>query len=266
MKELGAHWALNLDGGGSSTMWIRDRGVVNVPSDGAPRTVANHVGLFALGDAYDAELVSIRAPDELSPSEEGIVRLEYRNLGTDTWEPDRVVLRTTAPRDRESVLATAEWQSPSRPARLTATTAPGELGAFEFPIRAPDLSADEVVVEHFGLLLERHGPFEDITTWFGPPDETAQVRIAVRSATPPRVDAGSISAADASAPDAGPTEPADAAATMSEGCSIGTGRADAPPTAIGIGAVALVLVLRVARRRRDGVRVGRAIASGEEKR
>jgi hypothetical protein len=47
MKSLGAHEALNLDGGGSSTMYLRGRGVVNRPSDGSERVVANHLGIFA---------------------------------------------------------------------------------------------------------------------------------------------------------------------------------------------------------------------------
>ena len=52
MAGLGAWDALNFDGGGSSTMWIAVDGVVNDPSDGAQRVVANHLGLFAdgLGD------------------------------------------------------------------------------------------------------------------------------------------------------------------------------------------------------------------------
>jgi exopolysaccharide biosynthesis protein len=33
MMSLGCTEAINLDGGGSTTMWIHDRGVVNVPSD-----------------------------------------------------------------------------------------------------------------------------------------------------------------------------------------------------------------------------------------
>ncbi|MCC7540454.1 MAG: phosphodiester glycosidase family protein [Deltaproteobacteria bacterium] len=49
MVELGAHDAINLDGGGSTTMWLRDVGVVNVPSDGDERRVANHLGVFATG-------------------------------------------------------------------------------------------------------------------------------------------------------------------------------------------------------------------------
>lgn len=46
MAGLGAHRAMNLDGGGSSTLWARGTGVVNSPSDGRPRTVANHLGIL----------------------------------------------------------------------------------------------------------------------------------------------------------------------------------------------------------------------------
>lgn len=47
---LGADLALKLDGGGSTTMWVKDRGVVNRPSDdGGERTVINHLGIL-VGD------------------------------------------------------------------------------------------------------------------------------------------------------------------------------------------------------------------------
>ena len=49
MADLGAHDALNLDGGGSSTMWVSGLGVVNDPSDGNERTTANHLAAFAGG-------------------------------------------------------------------------------------------------------------------------------------------------------------------------------------------------------------------------
>jgi Phosphodiester glycosidase len=39
-KSIGARWALNLDGGGSTTMWVRGR-VVNRPSDGRERRVGS---------------------------------------------------------------------------------------------------------------------------------------------------------------------------------------------------------------------------------
>lgn len=47
LKGLGAYEALNFDGGGSSALYIAGAGVVNVPSDGSERTVANHLALFA---------------------------------------------------------------------------------------------------------------------------------------------------------------------------------------------------------------------------
>lgn len=50
MLSLGCAWALNLDGGGSSTLWVRGKpgeGVVNRPSDGSERAVANAVAVLA---------------------------------------------------------------------------------------------------------------------------------------------------------------------------------------------------------------------------
>ncbi|MBP9206991.1 MAG: phosphodiester glycosidase family protein [Kofleriaceae bacterium] len=49
MHELGAHTAFNLDGGGSTQMWVDGRGTINQPSDGSARAVANHWGVFAGG-------------------------------------------------------------------------------------------------------------------------------------------------------------------------------------------------------------------------
>jgi hypothetical protein len=46
MVEMGAWRALNMDGGGSTTMYIENQGgVVNNPSGGAVRTVSNHLGI-----------------------------------------------------------------------------------------------------------------------------------------------------------------------------------------------------------------------------
>lgn len=68
MVELGAWRALNLDGGGSTTMYIQgEGGVVNTPSDGSERVVANHLavcvvapygtltGFVRAGDIYDVD-------------------------------------------------------------------------------------------------------------------------------------------------------------------------------------------------------------------
>ena len=49
LREMGADDGMNLDGGGSTTMWLRGPGVVNFPSDGSQRTVGNHLGIHASG-------------------------------------------------------------------------------------------------------------------------------------------------------------------------------------------------------------------------
>jgi hypothetical protein len=62
MKEYGAYDAIHFDGGGSTTMVAReenqdDLSVVNVPSEGSMRLVANGVGIKSVGT--DKELASI---------------------------------------------------------------------------------------------------------------------------------------------------------------------------------------------------------------
>ena len=49
MGGLGAYNALNQDGGGSSTMWLRGQGVLNTPTDGGQRATANHLAVMAKG-------------------------------------------------------------------------------------------------------------------------------------------------------------------------------------------------------------------------
>jgi uncharacterized protein (TIGR03382 family) len=47
MKGLGAYNALNLDGGGSSAMYVQGTGIVNTPSDGSERVTGNQLAIFA---------------------------------------------------------------------------------------------------------------------------------------------------------------------------------------------------------------------------
>ena len=49
MVDVGACTALNLDGGGSSALWVRDR-IVNQPSDLVERPVANHLAVVPAAD------------------------------------------------------------------------------------------------------------------------------------------------------------------------------------------------------------------------
>lgn len=58
LVEVGACTALNLDGGGSSAMWVADR-IVNRPSDLVERPVANHLAVVPAADC---------TPDDASPA------------------------------------------------------------------------------------------------------------------------------------------------------------------------------------------------------
>jgi exopolysaccharide biosynthesis protein len=54
LARLGACSAVNLDGGGSSAMWVRDR-IVNQPSDLVERPVANHLAVVDATATNDAQ-------------------------------------------------------------------------------------------------------------------------------------------------------------------------------------------------------------------
>lgn len=56
MKSAGAYTAVNLDGGGSSCLYVKEFGVMNTPSDGSERTVAN--GIFAVSSAPTDNVVT----------------------------------------------------------------------------------------------------------------------------------------------------------------------------------------------------------------
>ena len=56
MKYAGASTAINLDGGGSSAMYIKELGVMNETSDGKERAVAN--GIFAVSTAPEDEKIT----------------------------------------------------------------------------------------------------------------------------------------------------------------------------------------------------------------
>lgn len=53
LRSLGASDGVKLDGGGSSALFVRNRGVINHPSDGRERVVANHIAVVR-GDPRSA--------------------------------------------------------------------------------------------------------------------------------------------------------------------------------------------------------------------
>ena len=64
MRELGCSDALNLDGGGSTTLWTRGA-VVNRPSDGQERAVADGLLLFSTAPKGDPLFTACGTPQGL---------------------------------------------------------------------------------------------------------------------------------------------------------------------------------------------------------
>lgn len=68
MLNLGCAEALNFDGGGSSTLYVKELGVINTPSEGSLRAVKN--GLFVTTPATkDKEIAQIRFADYAKKAE-----------------------------------------------------------------------------------------------------------------------------------------------------------------------------------------------------
>lgn len=71
MRSLGAYSALLQDGGGSSTFYVKGRGVLNHPADGKQRSLVNHWAVVASGSGPPYSCVSREIP---KPSQGGVKR------------------------------------------------------------------------------------------------------------------------------------------------------------------------------------------------
>lgn len=86
LKSLGAYDAFNLDGGGSTTMYLRGTGIVNHPSDGVERVVGNHLAVFAprLGSVGSVHGKVYESGDAAKVLENATVAIA--NVGSDTTD------------------------------------------------------------------------------------------------------------------------------------------------------------------------------------
>jgi hypothetical protein len=165
MRDLGAHDAINLDGGGSSTLYVRDEGgVANRPSSGVERTVCCHMGLRVDPQAswWRAELVEqAAAPPPLMPGETVELWARFRNTGRRTWRGDGehpMRLGTAGDRDRESAWRHVSWVSANRVVEAP-EAGPGAAVEVRFTVQAP---AAGVYDERFALVAEG-------ASWLDPP-------------------------------------------------------------------------------------------------
>ena len=191
---LGAADAVNLDGGGSSAMWLAGTGTVNNPSDGQQRVVANHLAIRATGSGearhcpakeLGAAASAIDAPLELVSGTEAIVYLELDNTGDVAWTAAATRVGTQDPQDRDSAFFKAEnWLAPNRPSPPDITTAPGATGRFSWAMVAPEVTETTTFDETFQLVQEG-------VAWFGP-KQTMSIVVHPRTGptTPPDEEPG----------------------------------------------------------------------------
>lgn len=123
-QEFGVTDAINLDGGGSTTLVLGGR-QVNRPSDGTQRNVVSHIGVRVRPDAvwYGAEITGQGAPARVRQDASARVWLEVRNLGRVTWQPEGAGTSSPVLELDDGVV--------SYVARVAEATAPGEVGRFE---------------------------------------------------------------------------------------------------------------------------------------
>lgn len=175
---LGATNAVNMDGGGSSTMWDREltgNGVSNVPSDGYQRSVVNAIAVTSSGAApapvaFDCQRTgtssnaSPQAPilETVLSGEAANITIQFVNTGSTTWTSSNVFLATSETFDHASSIQHASWISSSRPTALdTTSVAPGATGSFTFTAQAPTVTTATTVEESYVLV-------DGTNTAFGP--------------------------------------------------------------------------------------------------
>lgn len=250
-QGLGVTDAVNLDGGGSSTMWLASAGVVNYPSDGSPRVVGNHLAIKAAGSGgspncpvprFEASAPMMDAPVEMTSGEEAVVWVEMRNDGNITWDVNQTRVGTQDPQDRASAFfKDGNWLSPSRPSGADHSNyAPGTVGRFTWVMVAPEVTQSTRFDETFQLVQEG-------VTWFGP-KTTMSIVVHPRSG-PTEPDAGDGDPGNGDDGDAGVDDPGTPGGDPGGGCSTSGDGAGAGSGAGAALAFALVTLILLARRR-----------------
>ncbi len=187
MKQLGCPDAMNLDGGGSTTLWGAGElygGVLNYPSDngeydhGGERACSNAIAITSTAPSqkmWDARLVSKIYSPAMGVGAVQNVTLSYVNIGTATWTAEDTQLVLARPDGRTSELQDGPtWHSPSQPVLMTpATVGPNESATFTFMLRAPEVTITTVYNEHFKLVQSGVGRI-------GPADTEAWMKIVVQ--------------------------------------------------------------------------------------
>ncbi len=264
-KAPAIDYATNLDGGGSSQMYVKGRGQIVTSG----RQVNNHVGLLAKGGTAVSPMCLPRfaavfkaqsfppasAPMNMKVGDVVDAYIELTNTGTATWTPGVTKLAPT-PRDKPSDAGgvAVGWLDPNRAATVAKPVKPGEVGRFSFKL-APTRAGDWV--QTFGLVEEGLSWFADPTLGGGPADTLLAVHLVVtgNGPGPGTSEDGGLSSGGgpggSGGPGTTPTPDGDGAAPAGgadEGCSVPAG--NRPSNLVGL-ALVLGAGLLARRRRRS---------------
>ena len=184
MQAIGCDYAMNLDGGGSTTLWVSGEpfnGVVNYPSDNGAydhlgeRGCANAVVVAsapATPAAWDGRFGNINY-NTLTRSGEALpVTITVTNIGTETWTTPTVSVVPSRAFGRTSPFIPPA-QLGSHFSMNPETVAPGQVATFTLNLTPPTVASDTFYEENFALWHQTNG-------YFGPPDNKMKVRLTVR--------------------------------------------------------------------------------------
>lgn len=195
MLELGCDDAINLDGGGSTTLWANGEpysGVVNYPSDNGTydhngqRSCANALIIVAddpTPEQWDARMTDLDYDLTVRTGQSYTVTAQYENIGTETWNTSNVSVVPSRAFGRNSSFvpdgseSTYFSMSPS-------SVAPGQTATFTLNLEPPTVASDTAYSENFALWHSTEG-------FFGPPDNELRINVTVRpeltGAPPPMI-------------------------------------------------------------------------------
>ncbi len=146
MKDLGAHWNLGVKSQTYAWQYVSQK----VYTDNS-RTVPNN-------------------NLKIQNGQQQYVTLKARNMGNVSWSnngANPVKLGTTNSVDRMSSFCDTSWTSCNRAATLKETTiAPGEIGTFEFTVKAPYSTDNFTAKESFNLLSEGKSWMNNLGLYF----------------------------------------------------------------------------------------------------
>jgi len=184
MLALGCDNAINMDGGGSTTMWAKEEpysGVVNYPTDNSTfdhlgeRRAANALVVSSTNPvkpAFDGRMTDLVYTPMTRSGDPVQVTVKYTNLGTATWTGSNVKIVPSRALGRISSFIPAE-QTNSFFSMSPSSVAPGATATFTLNLTAPAVSANTNYEENFALSNTSTG-------YFGPPDGELKVVATVR--------------------------------------------------------------------------------------